>query len=98
MRAAQGGHRDVCDLLLKALPGGVDPDEWADRMTALDISEAHSHASVSGLLRSHSAKRFLELPPSKQKANRVPVGRGWWKPKISLSPRSCECMKCAIEK
>lgn len=65
MRASQGGHLQICDLLLKE---GVDTDEWADRMTALDIAEAHSHERVFTLLRSKSAKRFLELPPDKQKA------------------------------
>lgn len=66
MRASQGGHLQVCELLLKE---DVDPDEWADRMTALDIAEAHSHQGVFALLRSKSAKRFLELPPAKQKVS-----------------------------
>lgn len=58
------------------------------------IAQAHSHASVSGLLRSNSAKRFLELPPSKQKATGKSVA--WLvlvvEQLLSVSPRSCECM------
>lgn len=73
MRATQGGHLKLCELLLKE---GVDPDEWADRMTALDIAEAHSHQGVFALLRSKSAKRFLELPPAKQKVRALPSGFG----------------------
>lgn len=59
------------------------------------IAQAHSHASVSGLLRSNSAKRFLELPPSKQKATGklvawlVGTGSGTTS---SVSPRSCKCI------
>ncbi|CAK8997656.1 Ankyrin repeat domain-containing protein 17 (Gene trap ankyrin repeat protein) (Serologically defined breast cancer antigen NY-BR-16) [Durusdinium trenchii] len=65
MRASQGGHIEVCQLLLS---DGAHPDEWADRMTALDLAEAHQHARAVGLLRRQGARRFLELPPAKQKA------------------------------
>ncbi|CAK8997701.1 Ankyrin repeat domain-containing protein 17 (Ankyrin repeat domain-containing protein FOE) (Gene trap ankyrin repeat protein) [Durusdinium trenchii] len=69
MRASQGGHIEVCQLLLS---DGAHPDEWADRMTALDLAEAHQHARAVGLLRRQGARRFLELPPAKQK---VPMSR-----------------------
>lgn len=60
---------EVCQLLLS---DGAHPDEWADRMTALDLAEAHQHARAVGLLRRQGARRFLELPPAKQK---VPMSR-----------------------
>lgn len=40
-------------------------------------AQAHSHQGVFALLRSKSAKRFLELPPAKQKAQwEVPKNSG----------------------
>eukprot|EP00928_Gymnodinium_smaydae_P038861 TRINITY_DN26698_c0_g1_i1.p1 TRINITY_DN26698_c0_g1~~TRINITY_DN26698_c0_g1_i1.p1 ORF type:complete len:244 (-),score=41.19 TRINITY_DN26698_c0_g1_i1:379-1083(-) len=64
MRASQGGHHEICGLLLNS---GVSPDEWADRSTALDIAEAHGHDRVTKLLRENNARRFLELSASERK-------------------------------
>ncbi|CAE7189612.1 EHMT1 [Symbiodinium pilosum] len=64
MRAAQGGHVKVCELLLAA---GVDPDEWADRTTALDVAVSLSHHEVVKTLQARSARRFLELGPIQQR-------------------------------
>ena len=56
------GHdvRQVCGLLLAE---GIDPDEFAERMTALDVAEAHCHPNVSSLLRRSHARRFMERKP-----------------------------------
>mmetsp|Transcript_30592 Transcript_30592/g.68729 ORF Transcript_30592/g.68729 Transcript_30592/m.68729 type:complete len:308 (+) Transcript_30592:33-956(+) len=65
MRAAQGGHTEMCKLLLGA---GVDPDEWADRMTALDVAASLSHGPVVSVLEASSARRYMELPAHQRKA------------------------------
>ncbi|CAE7204563.1 Ankrd17 [Symbiodinium natans] len=102
MRAAQGGHVRVCELLLTA---GVDPDEWADRTTALDVAVSLCHHGVVKALEAKRARRFLELPPdrrrseaskstritlmSKQRPPRRASGRGvlWGSASLLLQPR-----------
>ncbi|CAE7237493.1 EHMT1 [Symbiodinium sp. CCMP2592] len=64
MRAAQGGHLKVCELLLAS---GVDPDEWAERTTALDVAVSLSHLEVVKALEAKQARRFIELPAARRK-------------------------------
>eukprot|EP00439_Symbiodinium_sp_Y106_P026852 s5814_g3.t1 len=64
MRAAQGGHLKVCELLLAS---GVDPDESAERTTALDVAVSLSHLEVVEALEAKQARRYQELPAARRK-------------------------------
>ncbi|CAE8702395.1 unnamed protein product [Polarella glacialis] len=60
MRAALGGHKEVCACLLDA---GAPLDEYADRSTALDVADANDHGQVAAQLLELAGRRYLELRP-----------------------------------
>lgn len=58
MRAALGGHLDVCTCLIGAR---ALLDQYADRSTALDVADANGHVHVVAKLHACSARRYAEL-------------------------------------
>lgn len=65
MRAALGGHKDVCHLLLEVR---APVDQFAERTTALDVALANGHEHIAAALKESSAKRYLEMRPAERHA------------------------------